>query len=86
MDAIPIALRATAANGQYSVVIFHRARVDVVFAAFHRLNVQRATPNVQSRISQIRVRASLFQEDERDSAQDRNGGKQITQSKRFAEQ
>ena len=37
-------------------------------------------------ISRLRVRAGLFQYDELDSAQDADGRKEITQSKRFAEE
>jgi hypothetical protein len=35
MDAVPIASRATATNGQYAAVIFNCADVDFPFVAFH---------------------------------------------------
>ncbi len=73
MDAIPIALRAAAANGQYPVVIFHHARVDVVFVALHQL--KRPMLSAERPISNLQLGgfAPLFQNDERDSAQHRDG-------------
>jgi hypothetical protein len=35
MDAIPIPLRAAAANGQDSAVIFYRAELDVAVIVLH---------------------------------------------------
>jgi hypothetical protein len=35
MDAIPIPLRAAATNGQDTIVIFHRTKLDVIFVMFH---------------------------------------------------
>src|SRR6266446_3978037 len=35
MNAVPISAGAAAANGQYPIVIFYRAELDVVFVVFH---------------------------------------------------
>jgi hypothetical protein len=35
VDAIPISARAAATDGQYSVVIFYGAELEVIFVVFH---------------------------------------------------
>jgi hypothetical protein len=35
MNAVPISPRAASANGQYSIMIFYRAELNVVFVVFH---------------------------------------------------
>src|SRR6266480_4341635 len=48
MNAVPITLRAAAANGQYSIVIFDRPELDIVFVVFH---LQHAS-NLESQITE----------------------------------
>lgn len=40
MNAVPIPAGAAAANGQYSIVIFYRAKLDVVFVVHKKSQLQ----------------------------------------------
>jgi hypothetical protein len=37
MNAVPVSASAAAANGQDSIVIFHCAKLDVVFVVLHKI-------------------------------------------------
>ena len=52
MNAVPISAGAAAANGQYPIVIFYRAELDVVFVVFH--NKGSICSEVRSQKSDIR--------------------------------
>src|SRR6266446_1625256 len=56
MNAVPISAGAAATNGQYPIVIFYRAELDVVFVVFH--NKGSICSEVRSQKSEVRYQRS----------------------------
>ena len=59
MNAVPIPARAAAANGQYPIVIFDRAELDVVFVVLHNAELIRnsLTPRINDRVATFNAKA-----------------------------
>src|SRR5439155_22906398 len=72
MNAVPITLRAAAANGKYAAMIFDRAELDIVFLVFHwQQTLERPVPNSEY----FREQASNLKSIERNNSQSEIGSK-----------